>query len=198
MTDALDSLLTILDLEQIEVNIFRGPSPDEKLQRVFGGQVAGQALVAAGRTVPPTGRCTRCTPTSCGPATRRPDRLRGRPAARRPLVHDPPRRRGAARRPIFNLSASFQLPEEPGFEHQEPMPGRPAARGVCRPSRAARAGPATRPRLVHAAAPIDLRYVGARPAPRDRSIGRCRPRSRRSGCGWTARCPTTRCCTSAR
>src|SRR4029077_11197887 len=52
MSDSLDELLDLLDLEQIEVNIFRGRSPDETVQRVFGGQVAGQALVAAGRTVP--------------------------------------------------------------------------------------------------------------------------------------------------
>ena len=52
MSDSLDKLLDLLDLEQIEVNIFRGRSPDETVQRVFGGQVAGQALVAAGRTVP--------------------------------------------------------------------------------------------------------------------------------------------------
>ena len=53
MSEALDALLELLDLEQIELNIFRGRSPDEQRQRVFGGQVAGQALVAAGRTVPP-------------------------------------------------------------------------------------------------------------------------------------------------
>ena len=52
MSDSLARLLDLLDLEQIEVNIFRGRSPDERRQRVFGGQVAGQALVAAGRTVP--------------------------------------------------------------------------------------------------------------------------------------------------
>src|SRR3982074_2287282 len=46
----LDGLIELLDLEPIEVNIFRGRSPEEKRQRVFGGQVAGQALVAAGRT----------------------------------------------------------------------------------------------------------------------------------------------------
>src|SRR5215204_101147 len=54
---ALDDLVTLLDLEVIEVNLFRGRSPDENRQRVFGGQVAGQALVAAARTVdqhPPT------------------------------------------------------------------------------------------------------------------------------------------------
>ena len=50
MTNPADSLVDLLDLERIEVNIFRGRSPEESLQRVFGGQVAGQALVAAGRT----------------------------------------------------------------------------------------------------------------------------------------------------
>src|SRR5918996_948833 len=51
MGDALDELLALLELEQLEVNLFRGLSPDEDRQRVFGGQVAAQALVAAGRTV---------------------------------------------------------------------------------------------------------------------------------------------------
>jgi len=51
VSTALENLLAILDLEAIEVNIFRGLSPDENRQRVFGGQVAGQALVAATRTV---------------------------------------------------------------------------------------------------------------------------------------------------
>src|SRR5215470_6217526 len=51
MQASLDQLIAILDLEELEVNIFRGRSPQEQRQRVFGGQVAGQALVAAGRTV---------------------------------------------------------------------------------------------------------------------------------------------------
>jgi acyl-CoA thioesterase-2 len=51
LQDAVDRLIALLDLEPIEVNIFRGVSPDETVQRVFGGQVAGQALVAAARTV---------------------------------------------------------------------------------------------------------------------------------------------------
>jgi acyl-CoA thioesterase-2 len=51
MQEAVDRLLEILDLEDLEVNVFRGRSPQEKRQRVFGGQVAGQALVAACRTV---------------------------------------------------------------------------------------------------------------------------------------------------
>ena len=51
MKPELKDLLDLLDLEQIEVNMFRGVSPDEGWQRVYGGQVIGQALVAASRTV---------------------------------------------------------------------------------------------------------------------------------------------------
>src|SRR5216684_1406778 len=51
MKSALDELIQLLELETLELNLFRGVSPDEERQRVFGGQVAGQALVAAGRTV---------------------------------------------------------------------------------------------------------------------------------------------------
>lgn len=51
MSGALDQLLAILDLERLEVNLFRGVSPQAGWQRVFGGQVIGQALVAAYRTV---------------------------------------------------------------------------------------------------------------------------------------------------
>ena len=47
MQQALDDLISILDLEELEINLFRGRSPQEERQRVFGGQVAGQALVAA-------------------------------------------------------------------------------------------------------------------------------------------------------
>ena len=51
MSRALQNPIELLDLEELEVNIFRGVSPKEDRQRVFGGQVAGQALVAAARTV---------------------------------------------------------------------------------------------------------------------------------------------------
>ena len=47
----LDDLVALLDLEELDLNIFRGHSPEESRVRVFGGQVAAQALVAAGRTV---------------------------------------------------------------------------------------------------------------------------------------------------
>ena len=51
MSDALDLLVKLLDLETIEVNVYRGQHPQEERQRTFGGQVAAQALMAAGRTV---------------------------------------------------------------------------------------------------------------------------------------------------
>jgi acyl-CoA thioesterase-2 len=51
MSAAVQDLLALLDLEPIEVNLFRGRSPQVGWQRVFGGQVIGQALVAACRTV---------------------------------------------------------------------------------------------------------------------------------------------------
>jgi acyl-CoA thioesterase-2 len=51
MSSAVKDLLTILDLEKLEENLFRGQSPNAGWQRVFGGQVIGQALVAASRTV---------------------------------------------------------------------------------------------------------------------------------------------------
>ena len=50
---AIENLLSILDLEPLEDNLFRGRSPQQSWQRVFGGQTLGQALVAAVRTVPP-------------------------------------------------------------------------------------------------------------------------------------------------
>ncbi|MGH9020707.1 MAG: acyl-CoA thioesterase [Acidimicrobiales bacterium] len=51
MSEALDFLVTLLDLETIEVNTYRGRHPEEARERTFGGQVAAQALMAAGRTV---------------------------------------------------------------------------------------------------------------------------------------------------
>src|SRR6266704_115713 len=56
MSAAIEDLLNILDLETLEVNLFRGRSPQVGWQRVFGGQVIGQALVAACRTVDTVGR----------------------------------------------------------------------------------------------------------------------------------------------
>ena len=51
MGKSLEALIDLLDLEEIENNLFRGSSPNEGWQRVYGGQVIGQALFAASRTV---------------------------------------------------------------------------------------------------------------------------------------------------
>jgi acyl-CoA thioesterase-2 len=125
MTDvqeALDDLVSLLDLEPIEINIFRGVSPDEKRQRVFGGQVAGQAVVAAARTVEPQ-RFVHSLHAyflrpgdPLVPILYEVDRIRdGRSFATRRVVAI---QHGNA---IFNLQASFHTPE-PGLDHQLKMP----------------------------------------------------------------------------
>ena len=53
MSDVVDDLVGLLDLEYLDVDLFRGRQPDSERQRVYGGQVAAQALVAAVRTVDP-------------------------------------------------------------------------------------------------------------------------------------------------
>ena len=53
MPASADELVALLDLEDLDVNLFRGRQPETSLQRVFGGQVAAQALLAAARTVDP-------------------------------------------------------------------------------------------------------------------------------------------------
>ncbi len=121
---ALDQLIEILDLEELEVNTFRGRSPLENRQRVFGGQVAGQALVAAGRTVEDRivhslhAYFLRPGDTKI-PILYEVDRIRdGKTFTTRRVVAI---QRGQA---IFHLSASFQKPES-GLEHQVEMPEAP-------------------------------------------------------------------------
>jgi acyl-CoA thioesterase-2 len=120
---AVDDLVALLDLEPVEVNIFRGTSPSAAgRMRVFGGQVAGQALVAAGRTVP----SDRSVHSLHGYFVRA-----GDPAV--PIVYSvEPIRDGrsfSVRRvtaiqhgkTIFFMSASFQRQED-GLDHQTEMP----------------------------------------------------------------------------
>ena len=123
MKQELKDLLDLLDLEQIEVNLFRGVSPKDGRQRVFGGQVLGQALVAAARTVEDTARTAhslhgyflRPGDTSM-PILYKVDRIRdGRSFTTRRVVAI---QKGRA---IFNMSASFQVAEQ-GLEHQFDMP----------------------------------------------------------------------------
>jgi len=156
----LDRLVALLDLERIEENIFRGVSPSHSTVRVFGGQVAGQALVAAGRTVPPERKVhslhayfIRGGDPSV-PIVYEVDRIRdGRSFTTRRVIAI---QHGKA---IFALSASFQKPE-PGVDHAEEMPSvpppdaLPSRQDTITPELAEKLGPmATMPR------PIDLRYV---------------------------------------
>lgn len=123
---AVDALLNLLDLEPIEVNIFRGTSPPSEQQRVFGGQVAGQALIAAARTVEPETRVHSLHAYFLRPGD-----------SRVPILYEVQRIRDGLSfttrrvtaiqhgRAIFSLSASFQVPED-GFDHSAPMPEVPA------------------------------------------------------------------------
>jgi acyl-CoA thioesterase-2 len=124
MSAAIEDLLTILDLEPLEVNLFRGRSPQVGWQRVFGGQVIGQALVAACRTVDDVG--SRPPHSMHGYFL-----LAGDPKV--PIIYDVERVRDGksftTRRvkalqhghAIFIMSVSFHR-DEGGFSHQAQMP----------------------------------------------------------------------------
>ncbi|MBU6298844.1 MAG: acyl-CoA thioesterase II [Alphaproteobacteria bacterium] len=121
----IQEVLDLLNLEKIEENIFRGMSPKDRVQRVFGGQVLGQALVAAARTV--EGRHCHSLHAYFLRA--------GDPKV--PILYEVDRSRDGSSftarrvvaiqhgRQIFNLAASFQV-DEPGYEHEFPMPEVPA------------------------------------------------------------------------
>lgn len=123
--ESLDDLIDLLDLERIDADLFRGRQPETVQQRVFGGQVAGQALVAAMRTVP-SERAVHSLhayfllpgdPTV--PIVYDVDHLRdGRSFTTRRVVA---RQHGRA---IFYLTASFHVAEE-GYDHQDAMPEAP-------------------------------------------------------------------------
>jgi acyl-CoA thioesterase-2 len=156
---ALDELVTLLDLERLELNLFRGVSPPHSPTRVFGGQVAGQALVAAGRTVDPDRAVHSLHAYFVRP---------GDP--RVPIVYDVERVRDgrsfSTRRvraiqhgeAIFALSASFQLAQD-GLEHTEAAPT-----GVPGPEELPDLGEWLRDGegfLAGVPRPLDLRFVEA-------------------------------------
>ena len=123
MKQELKDLLDLLDIEPIEVNIFRGTSPSDGWQRVYGGQVIGQALVAATRTVEDQSRIAhslhgyflRPGDTTI-PILYEVDRIRdGKSFTTRRVVAT---QKGRA---IFNMAVSFHV-HEPGLEHQFDMP----------------------------------------------------------------------------
>jgi acyl-CoA thioesterase-2 len=121
-----DELVELLDLETIDVNLFRGTQPDTMLQRVFGGQVAAQSLVAGARTIEPPlsvhslhSYFLRPGDTAV-PIIYDVERIRdGRSFATRRVVA---RQHG---RPIYFMTVSFHKPEA-GFEHQDAMPDVPS------------------------------------------------------------------------
>ena len=122
---ALEELLSILDLEQLEQNLFRGQSPRQGWQRVYGGQVLGQALVAAVRTVSQP----RSAHSMHGYFL-----LGGDPT--HPIIYEVERIRDGSSfttlqvkaiqdgRAIFAMSVSFHKAEE-GFDHNSQMPDVP-------------------------------------------------------------------------
>jgi len=160
VTEALDTLVAVLDLEAIEVNIFRGLSPEENRQRTFGGQVAGQALVAAGRTVE-ADRMVHSLHAyflrpgdPATPILYEVDRIRdGRSFTTRRVVAI---QHGRA---IFNLQASFKVAEAGGMDHQLPMPDAPPPETL--PTFGERMAPLADkyPDWVNRPRPFDLRFV---------------------------------------
>ena len=117
-----EKLIEILELEQLEIDLFRGHSPNTEVQRVFGGQVIGQALSAASKTVEDRA-CHSLHAYFLRP---------GDPKV--PIIYQVERVRDgrsfATRRvvaiqhgqPIFNLGANFHNAEADAFEHQITMP----------------------------------------------------------------------------
>ncbi len=164
MSDAtINDLIALLDLEEIEKNHYRATSPSEGWQRVYGGQVIGQALVAASRTVPEDreahslhGYFLRPGDTTV-PILYKVDRIRdGRSFTTRRVVAI---QHGRA---IFNMSISFQTPEE-GFSHQFEMPQAPPPESLAdeRELRAQWAAdmPAEQAASFNRERPIDVRPV---------------------------------------
>ncbi|MGH9009039.1 MAG: acyl-CoA thioesterase, partial [Acidimicrobiia bacterium] len=156
--NALEELIALLDLEQLEVNLFRGVSWKDDRPRVFGGQVAGQALVAAGRTI--EGRPVHSLHAyflrpgdPSIPIVYEVDRIRdGKSFTTRRVVAI---QHGEA---IFNLQASFHV-DETGFDHQIPMPE--ASDPETLPSADELEPPI--PGRLWAKQPIDIRYVNGPP-----------------------------------
>jgi acyl-CoA thioesterase-2 len=155
----VDALVHLLDLERLEDNLYRGVSPEMSPVRVFGGQVAAQALIAAGRTVPSERRVHSLHSyflrpgNPLQPIVFQVDRARDG-------VSFPTRRVVAIQhgKPIFTMSASFQV-DEPGVDHADPMPNVPPPETL--PTYAERIAP-IKDRIAvwgQVPRPFDVRYV---------------------------------------
>jgi acyl-CoA thioesterase-2 len=159
---SVDELVDLLDLEVIEDNLFRGKQPTTRMQRVFGGQVAAHALVAASRTVPDQyvvhslhSYFLRPGDTAVPIVYDVEDVREGRSFATRRVLA---RQHG---RPIFAMTLNFQVPEE-GLEHQDAMPVVPAPEDCPTLTEvyAGRADPGASEEWVREWAALDVRYAG--------------------------------------
>ena len=184
----VDELLTLLDIETIDDNLFRGSQQASVLPRVFGGQVAAQALVAAARTTDPAYvvhslHSYFLQPGDTGaPIVYDVEALRdGRSFATRRVLA---RQHG---RPIFAMTTDFQKPEE-GLDHQDVFPDDvPSPEDSLDPMARRSDGEFTEWDA------IAMRYVAPRPTCCRRT--RSGPAGSASGSRSTASCPTTRWCT---
>ncbi len=161
MAGSADELATLLDLERLEVDLYRGAQPPTERQRVFGGQVAAQAVVAATRSVE-----SEFVLHSLHSYFLRPGDTTV------PIVYDVERirdgrsfvtRRVSARqhgRPIYYMTANFQIPE-PGLEHQDRMPEVPSPeQGMPLVELARSRGPEAAEQWEREWSALDIRYVG--------------------------------------
>lgn len=159
----LDALVAIVDLEQLEQNLFRGFSPPISPQRIFGGQVAAQALTAAGRTVPADRHVHSLHSYFLRPGDPKTpiifevDRIRngGSFTTRRVVAIQ----HGEA---IFNMSASFQITED-GVDHALTAPQVPGPDGL--PGYAEILGPVRDaiPIWANIPRPFEVRYATESP-----------------------------------
>ncbi|MGI8531887.1 MAG: acyl-CoA thioesterase [Geodermatophilaceae bacterium] len=158
---AVDGLVATLDLRAVSDGIFEGSSPQLSQQRVFGGQVAGQALVAAGRTVPAERPVHSLHAYFLRPGDPRVpivytvDRIRdGRSFTTRRVVavqHD---------EAIFHLSASFQVAEAAAMEHELPMPDVPDPENLPTLDQLLQPLSGQAPAWTQLPRPIDRRHIG--------------------------------------
>jgi acyl-CoA thioesterase-2 len=162
MSEALEFLVHLLDLETIEINVYRGINPKEDRQRTFGGQVAAQALMAAGRTVD-RGRVHSLhsyflrpgDPTT--PILYEVDRIRdGKSFTTRRVVAI---QHGKA---IYNMQASFHS-DELSIEHQIAMPVVPGPEEIRSLSEVLKNDFADSDEWFMREHPIDQRYIGEVP-----------------------------------
>jgi acyl-CoA thioesterase II len=159
----VDSLVALLDLERLEDDLFRGYSPAASPVRVFGGQVAAQALVASGRTVPSDRRVHSLHAYFVRP---------GDPHT--PIVFQVERVRDGGSfstrrvsaiqhgKPIFTMSSSFQT-DELGVEHALPFPDVPAAETLPTLEQRTAATAGNDYVWTRLPRPVDIRYVDLPP-----------------------------------